>query len=103
VAHISAKAANKLNLLIIIVLLLKFRKFILKKTKENQENPFLLFMSFTHSFSISLSEIPSKLALSISHIENNLRFKQQKRKTEKTYDGTRDYRQETIDTFAFHN
>ena len=60
-------------------------------------------MSFTHSFSISLSEIPSKLALSISHIENNLRFKQQKRKTEKTYDGTSDYRQETIDTFAFHN
>ena len=42
------------------------------KTKENNKNPFLLFMSYTHTFSISLSEIPSKLALSANHIENSL-------------------------------
>ena len=40
--------------------------------KKNNKNPFLLFMSFTHSFSICLSEIPSKLALSDRHIENSL-------------------------------
>ena len=43
-----------------------------QKNKKNNKNPFLLFMSFTHSFSICLSEIPSKLALTASHIENSL-------------------------------
>ncbi len=40
--------------------------------EENQENPFLLFMSNTHAFSICQSANPSKLAFSASHIENSL-------------------------------
>ena len=43
-----------------------------EKIKENNKNPFLLFMSFTHTFSICPTEIPSKLALSASHIKNSL-------------------------------
>jgi len=33
---------------------------------------FLLFMSYTHTFSICPSENPSTLAFSASHIENSL-------------------------------
>ena len=40
--------------------------------EENQENPFLLFMSYTHKFSICPPANASKLAFSAAHIENSL-------------------------------
>ena len=48
---------------------------------KNQENPFLVLMGFTHTFSIHASTNPSILAFAAAQTENSLRLQHQKRKT----------------------
>ena len=50
---------------------------------KNQENPFLLFMSCTHMFSICTSAYASELASLAPIYKTAMRLKQQKKKHQK--------------------